>query len=99
MSLGAEAALLVKLGYDAKAEKRLAGLVYNFHAPFRTGFDRIVQIAEYFAGGFYRFQLNRACVGESNCVAMVRRLVTVTDHKKGFRHSSAALWAGGPGEI
>jgi hypothetical protein len=37
-----EAALLVKLGYNAKAEKRLAGLVYNFHAPFRTSFDWIV---------------------------------------------------------
>jgi hypothetical protein len=37
-----EAALVVKLGYNAKAEKRLTGLVYNFHAPFRTGFDWIV---------------------------------------------------------
>gem|GEM_PF-3210218 len=97
--MGAEAALLVKLGYDAKAEKRLAGLVYDFHAPFRTGFDRIVQIAEYFAGGFYRFQLNRAYVGERHSVAMVRRLVTVTDHKKVFRHISAALWGGRLGEI
>jgi hypothetical protein len=76
----------VKLGYDAKAEKRPAGLVYNFHPPFRTSFNWIVQITEYFAGGFYRFQLNRAYVGEFDSVAMVRRLVTVTDHKKVFRH-------------
>jgi len=32
----------VKLGYNAKAEKRLTGLVYNFHAPFRTSFNWIV---------------------------------------------------------
>jgi len=84
-------ALLVKLGYDAKAEKRPTGLVYNFHAPFRTSFNWIVQITEYFAGGFYRFQLNRAHVWERNSVAMVvRRLVTVTDHKKIFRQPFAA---------
>jgi hypothetical protein len=45
----------VKLGYHAKAEKRLAGLVRNFHPPFRTSFKWIVQITQYFAGGFYRF--------------------------------------------
>src|SRR6266851_589750 len=49
------AALLVKLGYNAKAEKRLAGLVYNFHPPFRTSFNWIVEVTKYFAGGFYRF--------------------------------------------
>jgi hypothetical protein len=36
------AALLVKLGCNAKAEKRLAGLVCNFHPPFRTSFNWIV---------------------------------------------------------
>ncbi len=41
-SASAQAALLVKLGYNAKAEKRLTGLVYNFHAPFRTSFNWIV---------------------------------------------------------
>jgi hypothetical protein len=34
--------LLVKLGYDAEAEKRLASLVCNFHSPFRTSFNWIV---------------------------------------------------------
>ena len=37
-----EAALLVKLGYNAKAEKRLAGFVYDFHPPFQTSFNWIV---------------------------------------------------------
>jgi hypothetical protein len=37
-----EAVLLVKLGYDAEAEKRLAGLVCNFHSPFRTSFNWLV---------------------------------------------------------
>ena len=37
-----EATLLVKLGYNAKAEKRLTGLVYNFHPPFRTSSNWIV---------------------------------------------------------
>ena len=35
-------ALLVKLSYDAEAEKRLAGLVCNFHSPFRTSFNWLV---------------------------------------------------------
>jgi len=47
-----EAALLVKLGYNAKAEKRLAGLVCNFHPPFRTSFYWIITVTEYFASGF-----------------------------------------------
>jgi hypothetical protein len=81
-------ALLVKLGYDAEAEKRLAGLVCNFHPPFRTNFNWMVQITQYFAGGFYRFQLNCANVGEFDSVAIVRDLVTVTDHKKVFWHVS-----------
>jgi hypothetical protein len=34
--------LLVKLGYNAKAEKRLTSFVYNFHPPFRTSFNWIV---------------------------------------------------------
>ncbi len=38
----ARRALLVKLSYNAKAEKRLTGLVYNFHPPFRTSFNWIV---------------------------------------------------------
>lgn len=37
-----EAASLVKLGYNAKAEKRLTGLVYNLHPPFRTSFNWMV---------------------------------------------------------
>jgi hypothetical protein len=45
----------VKLGYNAKAEKGLAGLVCNFHPPFRTSFNWIVKITEYFASRFYRF--------------------------------------------
>ena len=36
------AALLVKLDYNAKAEKRLAGVVCNFHPPFRTSFNWII---------------------------------------------------------
>jgi hypothetical protein len=77
----------VKLGYNAKAEKRLTGFVCNFHPPLRTSFNWMVQITEYFAGGFDRFQLNRAYVGEFKAVAMVS-LVPVTDHKKVSRHVS-----------
>jgi hypothetical protein len=39
----------VKLGYDEKAEKRLTDLVYNFHPPFRTSFNWIIEVTEYFA--------------------------------------------------
>jgi hypothetical protein len=87
-----EAALLVTLGDNAKTEKRLAGVVQDFHPPFRIGFNRIAQITQYFAGGFYRFQLNRAHVGEFDSVAVVRGLVTVTDHKKISRHISQPLF-------
>jgi hypothetical protein len=80
----------VKLGYNAKAEKRLAGLVYNFLPPFRACFDWIVEVTEYLAGGFYRFYLNRAHVGNS-IPRMVRGLVPVTGHKKAFRHISPAF--------
>ena len=89
----------MKLGYHAKGEKRLSGLVYNFHPPFRTSFNWTVQIAEYLAGGFDRFQLNRAYVGEFDSVAMVRRLVTVTEHEKIFRHVSVTPWGPLLGEI
>src|SRR6266850_8285760 len=36
------AGLLVKLSNNAKAEKRPAGLVCNFHPPLRTSFQRII---------------------------------------------------------
>jgi hypothetical protein len=56
-SAAKDGGLLVKLGYDAKAEKRLTGLVCNFHPPFRSCFDWVVEVSEYFTGGFYRFYL------------------------------------------
>src|SRR5450631_1224443 len=41
------AGLLVKLGYNAKAKKRLTGFVCNFHPPLRTSFYWIITITEY----------------------------------------------------
>jgi hypothetical protein len=41
----------VKLGYYAKAKKRLTGFVCNFHPPLRTIFYWIITITEYFASG------------------------------------------------
>jgi hypothetical protein len=70
-ALPTEAALLVRLGYDAKGEQRLARLVRNFHPQFRTSFNGMVQVAEYFTGGSCGFQLNRTYVGKIDPVAIV----------------------------
>jgi hypothetical protein len=80
------AVLLVRLGNDAKAENGPAALVGHFHAQFRPCFNRPVEIAENFAGGFYRLQLNRADVGQFDSVAVLRGVVTLADYKKVLWH-------------
>jgi len=86
-ALPTKAALLVRLGYDAKGEQRLARLVRNFHPQFRASFNGMVEVAEYFTGGSCGFQLNRTYVGKLDPVAMVRRAFAMANAKKVLRHS------------
>jgi hypothetical protein len=83
----AAAALLVSLGDDAKGEKLPARLVGNFHPQFRTGLNGMVEVAEYFTGGSYGFELNRSNIGKLDPVVVVGYVVPMANAKKVFRHS------------
>jgi hypothetical protein len=76
----------MSLGYDAKGENRSARLIRHFHPQFRTSFNGMVQVAEYFTGGSCGFQLNRAYVGKLDPVVVVRCVVPMANAKKVFRH-------------
>jgi hypothetical protein len=80
----------VKLGDDAKAKNRLARFVGNLHPQFRSGFKGAIEIAEDFAGGFCRLDLNGGDVGKVDAVFMLRRVVAMTDAAKIFRHAPAS---------
>jgi hypothetical protein len=50
----------------------------------------MVEIAQDFAGGFYRLHLNRSDVGKVETVFMLGRMVAVTYAEKIFRHAPAS---------